>query len=106
MTKKIKIFFIVPTLMTGGAENVCTIVINHLDEQKYEPYILCLKRTGENLKKLRAGVPVIDINSPSVHYSILKIYKFIKANKPDIVVGWMGYINAYLGFYIPLLPKK
>lgn len=104
--KKIKIFFILPTLLTGGAENVCTIVINHLDKQKYQPYVLCLKRKGENLKKLRADVPVIDINSPSVHYSILKIYRLIKANKPDIVVGWMGYINAYLGFYIPFLPKN
>lgn len=91
---------------TGGAEKICTLLVNNLNPEKYHPYILCLKNVGENLKNLNANITVIDLNSPSIHYSIIKIYKVIKAHKPDIVVSWMGYINAYMGFFIPLFSKK
>ena len=103
---KKSILFIISNLLNGGAENNLVRLINNLSDEHYSISVLCLQNIGHNVDLLKPGVNIIDINSPSIYSSIFKIKKVIKKNKPDIIFGWMGYINAYISFFIPLFSKK
>lgn len=104
MTKKI--LFVIPNFSNGGAEKNLIRVINNLDNDLYNIYILCFEKKGENLKDLKAGINIIDINTKRIYFSIIKISQFIKKLQPDIVFSWMGYVNAYLAFFIPFFNKR
>jgi glycosyltransferase involved in cell wall biosynthesis len=103
---KKSILFIISNFLNGGAEKNLVRVINNLSDEHYSISVLCLQNIGHNVDLLKPGVNIIDINSPSIYSSIFKIQKVIKKNNPDIIFGWMGYINAYMSFFIPLFSKK
>jgi len=103
---KKKILFIIPNFLNGGSEKALIRTVNNLNSDYYSITILCLKKTGGNADFLKPGINIIDINTPSVYFSIFKIAQAIKSIRPDIVFGWMGYINAYLSFFIPFFSKK
>ena len=101
-----KILFVIPSFFTGGAERALVRISNFIDRSRYEVMILCLTKAGPNLNAVSADTRVIDIERPSIYFSIFRIYRVIKDVKPDIVFSWMGYINAYLSFFIPLFPSR
>lgn len=103
---KKKILFIIPNFSNGGAEKNLISVVNRLDDTLYDINILCFKKTGNNLEILRPGVNIIDIHSKRIYFSIIKISQVIRNIKPDIIFSWMGYVNAYLAFFIPFFNKK
>ncbi|MEP6615516.1 MAG: glycosyltransferase [Ginsengibacter sp.] len=103
---KKKILFIVPHFLNGGAEKNLIRVINNLSEEAYDISILCLQHLGNNADLLRKGIKIIDIDTPSIYLSIFKIARVIKQIKPDVIFCWMGYLNAYMAFFIPFFRKK
>ncbi len=106
MSNKRKLCFLIPTLEGGGAEKNLAVVINSLDPDSYEIYILCLLAKGVNMAKFdKAKVQIIDLNRPQVYFSIRTILKTVKKIKPDVIIGWMGFLNAYLAFFKFLFPR-
>jgi glycosyltransferase involved in cell wall biosynthesis len=107
MDEKIKITFVTPSFGGGGAQRNLIHIVNSLDKSRFEVSIICLISEGPFYDLIdKETVAVISCSHPSVYFSIFKIYKIIKEVKPDIVVSWMGFLNAYLSFFIPLFPKR
>jgi glycosyltransferase involved in cell wall biosynthesis len=103
---KKKIAFVISSLGLGGAERNLVQVVNNLDRSRYDCYVVCLTAKGSNNQLLnKDGITVIDLEYPRIYFSILPVKKAIKKIQPDIIVGWMGYLNAYLAFFIPSFPK-
>ncbi len=48
----------------------------------------------------------MDIDCPRVYFSPPKIKREVKKYKINVLIGWMGHINALLAFFKPLFPKK
>lgn len=103
---KKNVLFVISNFLNGGTEKNLVRLINNLSDKHYSISVLCLQNLGHNADLLKPGVNIIDINSPSVYFSIFRIAKVIKKIKPDIVFSWIGYINAYMSFFIPLFNKK
>ncbi len=103
---KLRMVFIIPTLDKGGAERVLVNFVNQLDLSKYEPVIFCLKKTGGLVEKVKPEIAVIDIKKPRVYFSVFKINKELKKINPDVVIGWLGNVNAVLAFYKWRLPNN
>ncbi len=103
---KIKLAIVIPNLYKGGAEKVLVNFVNNLDYSKYEPLIFCLKKEGDLIAAVNSQVVIEDLNSPRVYFSIWQIRKYLKKHKPDVLIGWMGHVNAVLAFYKFWLPSK
>lgn len=103
--KKISVLFILPDLETGGAERIVTTIANHLPREKFEPKILLLRKEGGYLEFLKEDVEIIDIKTPRIRHSLIRIFKVLKRRKPDIVFGGYGEVNAYLALFIKFFPK-
>jgi glycosyltransferase involved in cell wall biosynthesis len=101
--KTMKIVIVIPNLFKGGAEKVLVHFVNNLDYKHYQPIIFCLKKEGELLTSINPEIQVVDLNSPRVYFSIFSIRKQLKKYKPDLLIGWMGHVNAILAFFKPLL---
>ncbi len=104
--KKIKIAFVIPNLKRGGAEKVLTHFVNNIDYNSYEPVIFCQRKEGELISEINPAVQIVDLNSPRVYFIFFALRKAIKKYKPDVLISWMGHINATLAFLKPLLPVK
>ena len=95
----------IPNLGKGGAEKVLVNLVNHIDPERYEVYIFCLKKEGDLLSFVKHGVQVVDIDSPRAYFSIFAIRKAVKKIRPHVLFGWLGHVNAILAFFRPMLPR-
>ncbi len=106
MGKKLKAVFIIPTLDKGGAERVLVHLVNHFEKNTLEPVIFCLQKKGDLLALISKEIKVIDLGTPRLYFSLFKIRKQLKIHRPDIVIGWMGHVNAYLAFCRPFINRR
>jgi glycosyltransferase involved in cell wall biosynthesis len=99
-----KIFFVIPSLAGGGAEKVISIILNHLDRQKFLPYLILFEKKGEFLDNVPSDVKIYNLKKKN-RYSFLKLVfrlaGFINKEKPDIVVSFLEYANI-----VSLLAEK
>lgn len=106
MTAKTKIAFVIPSLSTGGAEKMLLTAANYFAGKNYEVHIIFLKEQGAFLEMLSPEIKRWNIDNGSVYFSVFAVRKIVKQIKPNIFFPWMGYLNAYLAFFKPLLYKK
>jgi len=104
--KKIKVFFIIPSLRGGGAERITSILVNNLDLNKFDIKLVLMQKEGFYLKDIRKEVEIIDLKSSRVKKAVFKLFKLIWFNKPDIVFSNAGHLNLLLSILIKILPKK
>ena len=96
--KKVKIMFVIDFIYktTGGTENQLVKLINNLDSDKYEIYLLSLRNTPwiiENRNKLKSEVKAFNYNVFNHKdlgniISFFKITKYIKEVNPDILLTY------------------
>jgi len=101
-----RIMIIVPSMRGGGSERVMSILSNNLDRKKFDITLILLKKEGQYLKDLHDDIKIIDLNVKKARYSIIKLYKIIKSDKPDIVFSTLGYLNILLSMLKYFFSKK
>jgi glycosyltransferase involved in cell wall biosynthesis len=104
--RRIRLAFIIANLEKGGAERVLVNLVNNLDVKKFAIGIFCLKQKGELLDFVKSSIKVYDLNCPRGYLAYFKIKKAINEFEPDILISWLGNVNAILAFFIPFLPRK
>ncbi len=104
MTPK-TIAFILPNLKQGGAERIVTNLIGALENTEFTPILILLEKEGQYLDLLPPEIKIIDLKTPRIRYSIIKILLTIRRLKPDIVFAGFGELNAYLSPFISLFPN-
>lgn len=101
-----KICFILPTLGRGGAERVALHLLNNLDKNKFELYLILTNQGGEYLKDLLPKVKVIELKKYRSRFAIFSLYKILKKIKPDIALVFSSEVATIVGLFIaPLLRK-
>ena len=103
MTKKQKIVFVIHELKLGGAERVIVSLMNHISREKYTIHLIVFKDIGELFDEVRKDVTIHSLKSSSVKKGILSLIGKIYHIQPDIVFSGIGFLNAMLSFFIPLL---
>lgn len=101
---KINIIFIVPSLIAGGAERVMSYVAQNIDQNKFFPTLLIPGYKKDAVFDVE-GVNVVFFNKKRTLHAFFSIFKFIQANKPDIVMSSIGHLNAMMGIQAIFFPK-
>jgi glycosyltransferase involved in cell wall biosynthesis len=108
VAKKIKLMFCIDYLYasTGGTENQLIKLINNMDQDKYELYLLSLRNTPwleQNKSGLKCSVTALDYNQfnhkdPRNLISIWEIFRTMKRICPDIVITFfkISYILSVI----------
>ena len=95
---KKKILIVVPSMNGGGSERVMSILANGLDRKKFEVILVLLKKEGEYLKNLKDDLKIVDLQAQQIRYSVLKLYKLIRKEKPSVIFSTLGSLNLILSF--------
>jgi glycosyltransferase involved in cell wall biosynthesis len=101
-----KIFFLIPSLISGGSERVFSILANHLDHQKWAITVVVLDGRQRFYEIDEEKVRVIDLKTPRVRQSFVKIFKLIRSEKPDLVVSTLSHMNQFIALIKPFLPRE
>jgi glycosyltransferase involved in cell wall biosynthesis len=103
--KPLKIAFILPALMSGGAERVLITLMNSLDRTRYTPVLLSVSDKGELRSIVDEGISVITLNKDRMFKSLPWLLNALKKQKPDIVVSTMAHTNFTVLLLKPFFPK-
>ena len=93
---KKKIVFIIPFLGGGGAEKVLVNIINYLNNNKYDLFLVLFEKKGVHLPEILSYIKIIDLkkrNRYSFFTIVFKLALLFKKIKPDIVISFMAYSN-------------
>jgi len=104
MNKKIKVFFVVPTLFAGGAERVMSFVSQNLDKKKFDVTLVVIGFEKDSKYDV-SEVSVIYLNKPRVLFGIKKIFNLLVKYKPQVVVSSISHLNIVMGLISKLFPK-
>ena len=100
---KTRLAIIVPSLGGGGAERVMTNIVRNIDFNKFEITLILVNREGEYIDLIPPMIPVINLYSSRVRYSIFKLIKCLNNLKPDVIFSTLGHLNIVLLAIRPLL---
>ncbi len=104
MSKKIKIYFFIPSLRAGGAERVVSFIAQKIDKTKFDSTLYVIGTNKDATFEVKE-VPVVFLNHERVSKSFGSIFKTLRKGKPDIVFGTIGHVNILLGFFKLLFPR-
>lgn len=96
--RKINVLHIVEDLSIGGVEELLRIIVMGLNREKYNVYVCCIEEGGQTAKELmEAGVKVDILGMKSYHnlFNILRLKKYIKERKIDIIHSHMYFANTF-----------
>lgn len=101
-----KILFVRTTMGQGGADRVTSILLEHLDRNRYELLLLLMKKEGEHLTQIPEDVTVLDTSAPSLWSFLPHLIKSIRIQKPDVVFSIDGGVNISLAIAAFLNPGR
>lgn len=97
LKRKIKLLFLAQNLGGGGAERIMLELAKRLLPSKYEIYICTMFPGGDLIDyALKLNVPIFCLNlrERSLNIgSLLKLYRFIRRKRIDILYSWLFYAN-------------
>jgi len=108
LTLPLRIAILLPTLGGGGAERVTLNLIEGLIELGCNVDLVLFTATGELGDAVPAGVNVVDLRCRRALRSPLPLTRYIRKNRPDVMVAAMGHANlaALLARKLARIPTR
>ncbi|WP_256758990.1 glycosyltransferase [Cohnella sp. WQ 127256] len=105
---KIKILYVLPQLIIGGAEKQVLETIMYLDRNIYEVYVCSLSRDKMSLKEqfISAGARVIDIHKRSKYdlAIVWRLSRFLRQHRIAIVHSYLNNVWARIAGILARTP--
>lgn len=83
--KKVKVLFFIYQLGAGGAARTLLNVLNHIDQDKFEPVLVTLNYDGSYEQYLHDDITLIKLPTKRLRSAIIPFAKLIRKEKADIV---------------------
>src|SRR5579864_107884 len=99
-----RLLFLIPSMGGGGAERVFSILLRHLDRNRFEPHLAVLRGAGPRTQDIPEDVAVHELAASRARYSVSAIVRLIRKIKPDIVLSTHVRLNLALVVSKPMLP--
>lgn len=97
--KTIKIFYIIESLGSGGAERLLTYTLKNINKNNFSVIVVCLIKPLNFKEELEnSGIDVVCLNAKNLHtffHIILRLYRLIIKKRPDIVHTHLYFANIY-----------
>ncbi|MCA0132689.1 glycosyltransferase [Winogradskyella alexanderae] len=102
--KKIKVYFVLPTLFAGGAERVISFVSQNLDKTKFDSTLVVIGFEKDKKYDVE-GIKVCYLNKDRVMSATLPLIKIFRKEKPLVVMSAISHLNIMMGLISILFPK-
>lgn len=102
-SNKIKIIFVLPNLLPGGAERVFSYIAQQIDSNKFNVTLLIIGYSKDASYEVK-NIGLVFLEKARVKDGVPALFKYIRKNKPDILVSAIGHLNtvtAYMSFFFP-----
>lgn len=106
MPPRQKIFFIIPTLTNSGSERVFSLIVNHLDINKFDILLIIIDGRKRFYPIDETKIRVIDLQTRYLMMAFPQFFKLIATEKPDIVISTRTHLNQFIALVKPFLPQK
>ena len=83
-----------PSLRGGGAERAMLSLAAGLAERGIPVDLVLVKAEGEYLGQIREGVRLIDLNSHRAAASFLKLVRYLRRERPSVVLSTLAHTNV------------
>lgn len=93
-SKNKKIAFFVPSLNGGGAERVMLILANKFSENDFRIDLILAKKEGPYLSEVGPKVNIVDLKSSNVPQGLFPLIKYLKKEKPDVLISTLAHANV------------
>lgn len=103
-SNKINITFVLPNLMAGGAERVMSFIAENIDSTKFNSTLVIVGHSKDASYEVK-NIPVIFLEKPRVSKGVYSLFKYIKKNKPDIVISAIAHLNTVTALLSIAFPK-
>ena len=113
-----KIVFVLPNLLTGGAQRVVVNLMENLSSKKFDVKLVVLNKKkriyknkeidGNYISNFLDDGRTIFLESNGAGKSMPKLLSFIWKEKPDLIFSTISYVNMYLlslSFFFPSKTK-
>ncbi len=91
--KKIRVYFLIPSLRGGGAEKVAIQIASRLNPVFFQSALVVGEKKGDYLSFLPPKLRIVDLHKKRVRGILFPLIKLIKNEKPDILVSFMHHCN-------------
>ncbi|MBV2149730.1 glycosyltransferase [Sphingobium sp. AS12] len=88
-----KITTFLQNLAGGGAERVAVLLMNGLAE-RHEVTLMLARREGPYIADLDPRIKVEDLGGKRTFSSIVPLAKFLRSNRPDVLVSHLTHVNV------------
>ena len=89
-----KIAIYIPSLGGGGAERIMQILANEFVEKGCEVDLLLCNNSGPYIHLLHPSVNIVDFRTKRVLKSIFPFTRYLKTQKPDIILSALTHANV------------
>ena len=103
-SSKINITFVLPNLLPGGAERVFAYIAQNIDPKKFNATLLIIGYSKDASYDID-NIDLIFLEKQRVLNGIVDLFKYIRKNKPDILVSAVGHLNTVTAYMSILFPK-
>lgn len=94
---KKKILFYISQLAGGGAERTLVNIINNLDKNKYDIVLVISENKGNDyIDLIKKDVKIVYLNVDRARYSILRLARVIKQERPSLLFSTINMNNMVL----------
>jgi glycosyltransferase involved in cell wall biosynthesis len=101
-----KICFVIPSLAGGGAERVAVTVLSALDGARHDRVLYLFSGDGVYFDRIAPGVRVVVAGKPSRFGRLFEFARFLRAERPDVVMPFLSYFITALAVWIARVPAR
>lgn len=95
-----KVCFVLPSLVGGGAERVAVTVLNALDGSKYERVLYLFSDEGVYFDQLDPGVQVVVGGGTSWLSRLRHLAVFLRVTRPQVVMPFLSYFITAIAAWL------
>ena len=102
----LRVAFVLPSFAGGGAQKVIVTLASNLDGAAFAPVIVVLEASGPWRSLVPHNLRVVSLDHPRLRNALPALMKALRAEKPDIIVSTIGYLNLGVLVLKPFLGRK
>ena len=89
-----QIAFFIPAMYGGGAERIVLNLLEGMTEKNLALELVLASAEGPYLPKIPSTVKVIDLGAGRVIKSVLPLARYLRTNKPRVLISHLGHANV------------
>ena len=99
--------FVVPILSGGGSEKVISIILRHINAQKFKISLIILcANNSNNIDELPSHINIFHLNKKRVRDSFFGLFRLMIRLKPNIIFSSLSYLNLMMAIISIIYPLR